>query len=199
MREVIWSARPRPLALAESWACKGVEIDATNSEAQASLAHSISFAGRHEDGLRRALLALDINPSSSWANYVKGQSLVFSGSPSEAREPLLMALRLDPRGPITVHFMMLLIVSYYFERDYQRAVEAEMRLVSNYPDPPQPYRCLAASLGQLGRIDEARDALRKAMASPGAFHGYVSNRPVWYRVEDYEHILDGLRMAGWQG
>jgi Flp pilus assembly protein TadD len=153
----------------------------------------------HDEGLRRALLALEINPNSSWGNYAKGQSLLFSGHPAEAREPLLMALRLDPRGPITVHFMMLLTVSYYFERDYVRAVEAGMRLILNDPDLPQPYRFLAASLGQLGRIDEARDALRKAMASPDVFDGYVSNRPVWYRVQDYEHILDGLRMAGWEG
>jgi Flp pilus assembly protein TadD len=199
MREVLWSARSSSLSLAESWARKGVEIDANDSEAQAVLAHSVCFAGRHEDALQRALLALEINPNSSWANYAKGQSLLFSGSPSEAREPLLMALRLDPRGPITVHFMMLLMVSYYFECDYARAVEAGMRLVSNYPDPPQPYRFLAASFGQLGRIDEARDALHKAMANPDAFWGYVRNRPVWYRLEDYKHILNGLRMAGWEG
>ncbi len=199
MRDVLWSARSSPLSLAEAWARKAVEIDANDSEAQAVLAHSMCFAGRYEDGLRRALLALEINPSSSWANYAKGGSLLFSGHPSKSREPLLMALRLDPRGPITVHFMMLLMVSYYFERDYARAAEAGMQLVSNYPDPPQPYRFLAASLGQLGRIDEARDALHKAMASPEAFRGYVSNCPVWYRPEDYEHILDGLRMAGWEG
>ena len=176
-----------------------MEIDASDSEAQAVLAHTMSFAGRHEDGLRRALLALDINPNSSWANYAKGGSLLFGGRPSEAREPLSMALRLDPRGPITIHFMMLLTVAHYFERDYVRAVEAAMRLVSNDPDLPQPYRFLAASLGQLGRINEAREALRRAMAHPDVFQGYVSNCPIWYRIEDYEHILDGLRMAGWEG
>jgi hypothetical protein len=95
--------------------------------------------------------------------------------------------------------MMLLMVSYYFERDYARAAEAGMQLVSSYPDPPQPYRFLAASLGQLGRVDEARGALHKAMTNPDVFGGYVSNCPPWYRFEDYEHVLDGLRMAGWEG
>jgi adenylate cyclase len=199
IREVLWSARSGPLSLAESWARKGVEIDASDSEAQAVLSHSMCLAGRHDEALRRALLALDINPSSSWAHYAKGQSLLFGGHPAEGREPLLMALRLDPRGPITVHFMMLLMVSYYFEGDYVRAAEAGMRLVSNYPDPPQPYRFLAASLGQLGRLDEARDALHTAAANPVVFLGYVGSRPGWYRLEDYEHLLDGLRKAGWEG
>ncbi|HET7884119.1 MAG TPA: winged helix-turn-helix domain-containing protein, partial [Acetobacteraceae bacterium] len=114
IREVLWSAQSGPLALAESWARKGVEMDPNDSESHAVLAQSMCLAGRHEEGLRRALLALDINPSSSWAHYAKGESLLFNGSAAEGREPLLMALRLDPRGPITIHFMMLLMVSYYF-------------------------------------------------------------------------------------
>src|SRR5262249_62110577 len=85
IREVLWSARSGPLSLAESWARKGVEMDPNDSEAHAVLAQSMCLAGRHDEGLRRALLALDINPSSSWANYAKGESLLFNGSPSEAR------------------------------------------------------------------------------------------------------------------
>jgi adenylate cyclase len=28
---------------------------------------------------------------------------------------------------------------------------------------------------------------------------YVRQRAPWYRVEDYEHMLEGLRKAGWEG
>ena len=199
IREVLWSPRASSLLkLAETWARKAVETDANNSEAQAMLAHTTTLAGGREEGRRRALLALEMNPNSAWANYAKGESLLFNGRPSEAREPLMMALRLDPRGPLTSHFMMLLIISYYFERDYANAAEAGLRMVSHYTELPQPYRYLAASLGQLGRSGEAREALDKAMASPEAFQGYVCNRPLWYRSKDYEHMLDGLRKAGWQ-
>jgi hypothetical protein len=46
----------------------------------------------------------------------------------------------------------------------------------------------------------ARVALQKAMElSPQAFEFYTSRRPPWHRPEDYEHMLDGLRKAGWQG
>jgi hypothetical protein len=31
-----------------------------------------------------------------------------------------------------------------------------------------------------------------------AFKRYTRQRPPWYRPEDYEHMLDGLRKAGWQ-
>jgi adenylate cyclase len=72
-------------------------------------------------------------------------------------------------------------------------------MIARYPELPQPYRYLAAALGQIGRDDEARESLLKAMASPEAFQGYVGSCPPWYRSEDYEHMLDGLRKAGWQG
>jgi hypothetical protein len=28
---------------------------------------------------------------------------------------------------------------------------------------------------------------------------YVRARVPWHRAEDYEHMLDGLRKAGWEG
>jgi hypothetical protein len=74
----------------------------------------------------------------------QGRALLFDGYPSEALEPLTVALRLDPRGPLTSHFRMLVMISYYFERDYVNSAEARMRMVARYPDLPQPYRYLAA-------------------------------------------------------
>jgi adenylate cyclase len=62
-----------------------------------------------------------------------------------------------------------------------------------------PYRWLAASLGQLGQVEEARQALHTAMTTdPRAFDRFVSSRVPWHRPADYEHMLDGLRKAGWQ-
>ena len=96
--------------------------------------------------------------------------------------------------------MHQLATSYYYEGDYAEAVEAQRRTLARYPNVYTAYRWLAAALGQLGRTEEARAALRKAMElSPQAFEFYTSRRPLWHRPEDYEHMLDGLRKAGWQG
>jgi hypothetical protein len=94
---------------------------------------------------------------------------------------------------------LLLTAVHYFSRDYADAVAIARSTVRDYPDYPLPYRYLAASLGQLGRLDEARVALHEAMTiSPVAFDLYVRSRQPWFRPEDHEHILDGLRKAGWQ-
>jgi adenylate cyclase len=60
------------------------------------------------------------------------------------------------------------------------------------------YRWLAASLGQLGRTEEARDALQTLQTiSPSSFEMYVRQRPKYCSVE-YAPMLDGLRKAGWR-
>jgi hypothetical protein len=59
---------------------------------------------------------------------------------------------------------------------------------------------LAAALGQLGRVEAAQQAMQMAAGlSPQSFEFYVRNRPAWHRPENYEHMLEGLRKAGWWG
>jgi adenylate cyclase len=70
--------------------------------------------------------------------------------------------------------------------------------IRSYPDHPWARRWLAAAQGQLGRISEARQALQKAIAiAPKSFEMFVRHRVPWMRPEDYGHMLEGLRKAGW--
>ena len=74
------------------------------------------------------------------------------------------------------------------------------RQLSAHPDYAGTRRWLAAALGQLGRTEEARAALEQVIAqSPGDLDVHARNRVRWMRPEDHEHMLDGLRKAGWQG
>jgi adenylate cyclase len=90
--------------------------------------------------------------------------------------------------------------AHYFLREYDGAVETAKEAIRSYPDHPWAYRWLAAALGQLGRLDEAELALQTAVAlAPKSFDMFVRKRVPWMRVEDYEHMLEGLRKAGWAG
>jgi adenylate cyclase len=90
-------------------------------------------------------------------------------------------------------------VSYYLSGEYDVAIEAARRSIRSYPDREQDYRWLAAALGQLGRVDEAKEALEKAIATaPASFYRFVRTRVPWHRPEHYAHMLEGLRKAGWE-
>jgi len=184
--------------LADIWARKALDIDSNDAEIQMAMALVAQVTGRGEEAYERARLALTLNPESYLANAIQGALLLFDGQPAEGRSFLLKALRLNPRDPRGAARWNQVVISYYYERDYGGAVEASRRLLGRYPDFPLTYRWLAASLGQLGRLDEARQALAQAMTiTPKAFDLFVRSRVPWHRQEDYDHMLEGLRKAGW--
>ena len=95
--------------------------------------------------------------------------------------------------------MNQIALTLYCSREYKAAVETAKRAIRSSPDYPNSYRWLAAALGQLGRIEEAKQALEKAIAiAPASFDMYVSERVPWRRAEDHAHMIEGLRKAGWR-
>ncbi len=185
---------------AEFSARRAVDLDATDAEARSSLGYILTMRGDYEGGLSEARRALAIAPNLATAHGVLGSALMFSGRPNEALEYLEMCIRLDPCGPTSAIRLHNVAQSLYLSCDYGAAVEALRRNIRANPNHPLAYRWLAASLGQLGCLKEAKEALEKAIAiAPVSFNMHVRGRAPWLRPEDHAHMLDGLRKAGWQG
>ena len=165
----------------------------------AILAFALFTCQEIDAALDHVEIALSISPSCAIAHQTRGLILNFSGHPAEGRESFLLAMQHDPRGmklpDIVAHWHDLLL-----RTQLRKAADSLRRTLADNPTDPQALRWFAAALGQLGRTDEARAALSEALAkAPDAFERYTRQRPPWYRPEDYEHMLDGLRKAGWQG
>jgi adenylate cyclase len=188
------------LHLARRHAREAVAQDPHDPDAQAIAAWLQAAMGQGESALEILTPALERNPNSAWANGINGVILVSLGNRRDGRTALETALRLNPRDPSAGLFPGWIAISYYNDRDYLRAVKTANFVIEHYPDYSIIYRWLAAALGQLGRAGEAREALQHAIKlSRTAFELHVRNRPAWYRPEDYEHMLEGLHKAGWQG
>jgi tetratricopeptide (TPR) repeat protein len=178
---------------------RAFEIDPSDTVIQSFLAYSLLATGNHASAVQQAERVLERNPSSLQALLAKGRALLFGGHPTEGREMLQSALRLSPNDPGKPIILYEIALSYYDERDYERAVDEARRLKAAYPNHPWANICLAASLAQLGQTIEARDALDNAVAvSPKSFAVYVCQRPPWMRPEEHAHKLDGLHKAGWR-
>jgi adenylate cyclase len=186
--------------LSGEWAQKAIAIDHEDADAQATIALAAMTAGNVDEARDHLWRAKASNPN--WPAVLTSEEfiLLFSGQPAQARQAVATCLRVDPRGPRVAGLMQHVAVSHYYERDYIKSVEAAHATVTRYPEYHLTYRWLAAALGQLGRTREAHVALNKAIElSPRSFDFYVSNRPPWHTPENYEHMLDGLRKAGWRG
>ena len=124
---------------------------------------------------------------------------IFTGRPAEGRNSILRSIRLDPRRASYSNVRSHIVMSYYIEGDYQAVVAEATRLTADRPDHPYAYRWLAAALRQLGRNDEARSALDRAIATAPETFRHVEQRVPWMGQAVYDQMLDGLRKAGWQG
>jgi adenylate cyclase len=182
---------------AEALARRAVALDGTDAEARSLLANALYRRGDYDGGLAEVERALTTSPNLAGAHGIMGAILIFSGRLKEGLSALERSIRLDPRRS-AVHLNQIAL-GLYFSREYEAAIAAANRAIRSHPDFPNTYRWLAAALGQVGRIDEAREALERAIAiAPAAFDMYTRGRVPWMRPKDHAHMLEGLRKAGWQ-
>lgn len=183
-----------------SLARRAVSLDPTDAFGHSGVGLALTLRGDYQGGLAEVRGALAINPNLAFAHATLGVGLVHSGSPRDAMDAISKALRHDPYDPLRFIRLAHISLSYYYLGEYEAAVKAARSTIRSYPEHPWVYRTLAAALGQLGHLDEARDALQKAIdIAPKAFDMYVRQRAPMVRPEDYGHMLEGLRKAGWEG
>jgi adenylate cyclase len=179
---------------------RAIALDGADSEARSLLSNALWGRADYEGAQAEAERALAMTPNLASAHDMLGSILIFSGRAKEGIAALERSIRLDPRDPRLAHRLNRLALALYFTGEYVAAVQVANRAIRSYPDFPLAYRWLAAALGQLGRTEEAREALEKAIAiSPTSFDMYVRGRVPWMRPEDHAHMLEGLHKAGWNG
>ena len=187
---------------AEALARQAIALDGADAEARSTLAAAMLRHGHgdYEGALAEAEIALAMSPNLALACGTLGETLIFSGRRKEGLAAVQTAIRLDPHDPKLAIRLNNLALGLYFSGEYEAAVETAKRAVRSNPNVPLPYRWLAAALGQLGRTAEAKEALERAIAiAPASFDMYVRQRAPWHRPEDYAHMREGLRKAGWGG
>ena len=152
--------------MAEVEARKAITLDPDDSYALAILSAISLYMTMPITRLRleHADHAISVNPNDFGAYLGRARAFANGGRPAEAEEPLLIALRLSPRDPLKSSALNTLAFARYYRGDYAEAARLEQGVIRDYPGYAIPYRWLAASLGQLNRTDEAREALRQAMA-----------------------------------
>ena len=184
----------------EMEARRAVEIDPNDSEAHSALGIAFISAGNLPGTLDCAERALRLNQNSALGHSQRAVSLMYSGRQAEARSEASVSLRLNPHGLISQYAATQFAGTYYLEGNYEAAIDAARRCLDTHPMYTPPRRYLVTALGQLGRREEAAEALRDWLAvAPGVFDNVVRNRPPYVLPEDHAHILEGMRKAGWTG
>jgi len=171
-------------------------LDSMEPTVHVSAACVAMITRRYEDAETSAKRAIELNPSNAQAHYVIGPAMLFDGRPQEAIEAINLAIRLSPNDSFMFVWLSTLAASYYMLRDYETSLRIAERAIRLNPKYPLALRNRVSCLAQLGRLDEARQALVAFVAaSPGITA--EAARAAWRRPEDADHYMDGLYKAGW--
>jgi len=194
--EISWLLGGEPMEphrrLALATAQKAVALDPNDAGTRWVHGIILTHDRRWTEAEAEFAVALELDPNNADAWAMLSELMVLSGRPTDALADIQKALRLNPHPPGWYYWF--LGQAQYLDRQFDRAVHS-LRREETYRTLSR--RTLAASLAQLGRLDEARREAEMFMASNPHFtiRHWVESQP--FRDEAAcQHFVDGYRKAG---
>jgi TolB-like protein/Tfp pilus assembly protein PilF len=188
----------RTLARVREYALRAIQIDPDNAEALGIYAHCCAYGDKDFDtALHYFDQALRLNPSSAFIWAFSALTYCYIGEPKMALERLERYRELAPTHLYASYFENAFTIAYTFNGEYERAVLLGRRLVKANPNFVAGYKPLIASLGHLGRRDEAELYIRKLLALEPDFtvERFGRHYPL-KKAGDRRRYMKGLLLAG---
>jgi adenylate cyclase len=143
--------------------------------------------------------AIKLNPSFAAAHVLLGQMYLYRGRPEETIALAEQGIRLSPSDPRLFIWLPALAGAHYQLGHYARAVEIGRRSWTLNRNWPAGLTYVVAGLSQLGRIEEAQTALADLRGvDPNLAFVQATLRRLYDDQAGIDHILDGLRKAGFE-
>ncbi len=177
---------------------KALAADPRDAVAYFGIGRIYMMKGRTEDSIAALESAIKLNPSFAQAYHGLGMALCLAGRFDEAHNANAMCERLSPRDPIIWASLVVQSLTYLLARDYDNALIWAQK-TRRHPNAVGywPHSMLAASLAQLGRIDEAQKEITMALQEvPTLSIGELRTAYPTTRPGGLDPYLEGLLLAG---
>ena len=135
--------------------------------------------------------ALALNPSYARGWFVSGILRIWASQPDLAIEHVETSLRLSPRERMGPR-LATMGIAFFFKRRFAEAASKLLLSIQDDPGFPPAFRCLAACYVHMGRLDEARDVVKRLRTITPQV---MPNDMAFRNPEDRELFLSGLRLA----
>jgi adenylate cyclase len=135
--------------------------------------------------------SLVLNPSFALGWGCSGYIRLFAGQPDLAIEHFETSLRLSPRDR-TATYLMGIGMAQFMARRFEEAAATLQLSLQELPHYANAHRFLAACYAQMGRLDEAREVVKRVRAITPSV---MPNLTTYWNLEQRELYLSGLRLA----
>ena len=171
---------------------RAVSLDPDNADGYFVRGYALTYNGNLSAGREQFELALKSNPNHADAWLFLADLEVLDGHPDAALRSVDMAFQLNPYPHPTYYWLRGFAL--YAARRYEEAVAA---LQHKSCRETGAQRILAAALAQLGRYDEAREAVLRFLNTFPQFtaESWAKTQP-FRKADDLQHFIDGYIKAG---
>src|SRR5579863_10298189 len=188
-----FNVRPDAVGRALSAARRAVDAPPSNHLAHHALA-SVLFFRRETQAFRSAAQrAIELNPMDGFTIGYMGFLISYSGDWERGCALMEKARNLNPNHPGWYWFPPFF--NAYRTGDYRAALELALKV--NMPGFWRNELALAATYGQLGELELARNAARELLVVRPDFAVVARDDcRKWWEADLVEQIIDGVRKAG---
>jgi tetratricopeptide (TPR) repeat protein len=157
---------------------------------------------RATEGVAECEHALDLDRNLADTHSVIGLGKIYIGRAEETEAHIVEALRLSPRDTMAYAWMTIAGGAKNHLGLWEQAIAWFRRAIEANRNYPHPHFVLGGALAQLGRLDEARSAVKAGLALNPAF-SISRARALWTALSDdpkylagHGPFLEGMREAG---
>jgi tetratricopeptide (TPR) repeat protein len=168
-----------------------VALDPGDGWLRGSLGYFLLYRKKYDEAAAEFGEALKANPNDTNLLALSSDGYKFLGQPEEAIKRIKEAMRLNPYYP--PWYLGFSGIAQYIAHDYEGAIETLRKM-----SPIGMFRIyLAASLAQLGRMEEARAEAEKFLKDNPTFSAsYYGSTLPFLHDKDRQHAVEGFIKAG---
>ncbi|MGC1647242.1 MAG: protein kinase [Candidatus Sulfotelmatobacter sp.] len=188
-----YHARPESMDRSLTAARRAVNLAPSSQLAHAALASAHFFRGELGEFRAAAERALALNRMQGYTTAFLGLHFAYSGDWERGCALAERATQLNPNHP--GWYWLPLIINAYRQHDGERALQHALKI--NMPGLWTAQVALTVVNSQLGKMDQARCALRNVLAARPDFAARAQeDLSIWWQPEMVEQMLGDLRKAG---
>jgi adenylate cyclase len=196
---VFYGSSDNPAAdLAEGWqaALKATRLAEADPYAHYAVGIVSIMMKRPAQAIEAAQRAIDLSPSFALGYLLLGMARLLMHRAAQAIDPLQRGLRLSPHDPQAFIWLQFLSFAHFLSGETEEAVQRARDAAAKRPEWFSSHCVLACSLAELGRLDEAKQAVAEMerVLANGSLEDFLAR---FVDPADRERIWHGLHKAGW--
>jgi adenylate cyclase len=177
---------------------KAIMHDSHDAMSYFAIGRVLMMRGLHDDSIEALRKSIDLNPCFAQAYHGLGMVLALAGQLEESKQTTEKAVDLSPRDPMLWAFTIVHALTCILDNDNEGSLKWYRRTMQ-LPNATGyfPHAVKAAASANLGQLEEAKDALTKAIeAKPNLSIEFVTTNMPTKFSGGLEPYTSGLRKAG---